>query len=74
MRCLQRHSFELTTWSTKFGFQVRPWCLPCINGGLWLLGVALLGAIVVASKKNSQGLIQFWHTPPNRGWGRPNRA
>jgi hypothetical protein len=43
--------FVLTTWSTEYVFEVRPLSLLVINAGFWLLGVALMGAIVGAWKK-----------------------
>jgi Protein of unknown function (DUF1761) len=44
-------AFVLTTWSTEYVFEVRPLSLLGINGGFWLLGMALMGAIVGAWKK-----------------------
>src|SRR5580658_2112384 len=43
--------FVLTTWSTEYVFEVRPLSLLGINGGFWLFGMALMGAIVGAWKK-----------------------
>jgi len=43
--------FVLTTWSTEYVFEVRPWSLLGINAGFWLLGMMLMGAIVGAWKK-----------------------
>ena len=43
--------FVLTTWSTKYVFEVRPLSLLGINAGFWLLGMALMGAIVGGWKK-----------------------
>jgi len=43
--------FVLTTWSTEYVFEVRPWSLLGINAGFWLIGMALMGAIVGAWKK-----------------------
>ena len=43
--------FVLTTWSTEYVFEVRPWSLLGINAGFWLLGMILMGAIVGAWKK-----------------------
>jgi len=43
--------FVLTTLSTEYVFEVRPWSLLGINGGFWLLGMILMGAIVGAWKK-----------------------
>ena len=43
--------FVLTTWSTEYVFEVRPWSLFGINTGFWLLGMVLMGAIVGAWKK-----------------------
>lgn len=40
-----------TTLSTEYVFEVRPLSLLGINGGFWLLGMALMGAIVGAWKK-----------------------
>jgi hypothetical protein len=38
--------FVLTTWATEYIFEVRPFSLLMINGGFWLLGMMLMGAIV----------------------------
>jgi hypothetical protein len=38
--------FVLTTYSTEYVFEVRPWSLLGINAGFWLLGMMLMGAIV----------------------------
>jgi len=43
--------FVLTTWSTEYIFEVRPFSLLAVNGGFWLLGMILMGAIVGAWKK-----------------------
>ena len=43
--------FVLTTVSTEYVFEVRPWSLLGINAGFWLLGMILMGAIVGAWKK-----------------------
>jgi len=43
--------FVLTTYSTEYVFEVRPWSLLGINAGFWLLGMMLMGAIVGAWKK-----------------------
>jgi hypothetical protein len=43
--------FVLTTLSTEYIFEVRPWSLLGINTGFWLLGMMLMGAIVGAWKK-----------------------
>jgi hypothetical protein len=43
--------FILTTLSTEYVFEVRPLSLLGINGGFWLFGMALMGAIVGAWKK-----------------------
>ena len=43
--------FVLTTWSTEYVFEVRPWSLLGVNCGFWLLGMILMGAIVGAWKK-----------------------
>jgi len=43
--------FVLTTWSTEYVFEVRPWSLFGINAGFWLLSMILMGAIVGAWKK-----------------------
>lgn len=42
--------FELTTISTEYVFEVRPWSLLAINAGYWLFGMMLMGAIVGAWK------------------------
>jgi hypothetical protein len=41
----------LTTLSTEYVFEVRPLSLLGINGGFWLFGMALMGAIIGAWKK-----------------------
>ncbi|MFZ0745757.1 MAG: DUF1761 domain-containing protein, partial [Terracidiphilus sp.] len=41
----------VTTWSTEYVFEVRPFSLLAVNAGFWLLGMALMGAIVGAWKK-----------------------
>lgn len=41
----------LPTWATEYVFEVRPLSLLGINGGFWLLGMMLMGAIVGAWKK-----------------------
>jgi hypothetical protein len=41
----------LTTLSTEYIFEIRPISLLAINGGFWLLGMILMGAIVGAWKK-----------------------
>jgi hypothetical protein len=43
--------FVLTTWSTEYVFEVRPFSLLAVNAGFWLLGMMLMGAIVGAWKK-----------------------
>jgi hypothetical protein len=43
--------FELTSFSTEYVFEVRPWSLLGINAGYWLFGMMLMGAIVGAWKK-----------------------
>jgi hypothetical protein len=43
--------FVLTTLSTEYVFEVRPWSLLGINAGFWLLGMMVMGAIVGAWKK-----------------------
>ena len=43
--------FVLTTWSTEYIFEVRPFSLLAVNGGFWLLGMILMGASVGAWKK-----------------------
>lgn len=43
--------FELTAYCTEYVFEVRPWSLLGINGGFWLIGMMLMGAIVGAWKK-----------------------
>jgi hypothetical protein len=45
--------FELTTWSTEYVFEVRPWSLLAVNAGYWLFGMMLMGAIVGAWKKKA---------------------
>jgi hypothetical protein len=37
--------------STEYIFEIRPISLLAINGGFWLLGMILMGAIVGAWKK-----------------------
>jgi hypothetical protein len=41
----------LTTLSTEYVFEVRPFSLLAVNAGFWLLGMILMGAIVGAWKK-----------------------
>jgi hypothetical protein len=43
--------FVLTTIATEYVFEVRPLSLLAVNGGFWLLGMILEGAIVGAWKK-----------------------
>lgn len=43
--------FVFTTWATEYVFEVRPLSLFAINGGFWLLGMIVMGAIVGAWKK-----------------------
>lgn len=43
--------FELTSWSTEYIFEARPFSLLAINAGYWLFGMMLMGAIVGAWKK-----------------------
>lgn len=43
--------FVLTTWSTEYVFEVRPWSLLGVNCGFWLVGMILMGTIVGAWKK-----------------------
>ncbi|MGO9340559.1 MAG: DUF1761 domain-containing protein [Terracidiphilus sp.] len=43
--------FVLTTWSTEYVFEVRPWSLLGINAGFWFFGMAIMGAIVGGWKK-----------------------
>jgi hypothetical protein len=43
--------FVLTTWSTEYVFEVRPWSLLGVNAGFWLFGMIVMGAIVGAWKK-----------------------
>jgi Protein of unknown function (DUF1761) len=45
--------FELTTISTEYVFEVRPFSLLLVNGGYWLFGMMLMGAIVGAWKKKA---------------------
>lgn len=41
----------LPTWVTEYVFEVRPLSLLAVNGGFWLFGMILEGAIVGAWKK-----------------------
>ena len=41
----------VTTFTTEYVFEVRPWSLVGINYGFWLVGMILMGAIVGAWKK-----------------------
>ena len=41
----------VTTFTTEYVFEVRPWSLVGINNGFWLVGMILMGAIVGAWKK-----------------------
>jgi len=43
--------FELTSISTEYVFEVRPLSLLGVNGGFWLFGMMIMGAIVGAWKK-----------------------
>jgi hypothetical protein len=43
--------FVLTTISTEYVFEVRPWSLLGINAGFWFFGMAIMGAIVGGWKK-----------------------
>jgi hypothetical protein len=43
--------FVLTTWSTEYVFELRPWSLLGVNCGFWLFGMILMGAIVGGWKK-----------------------
>lgn len=43
--------FVLTTFSTGYIFEVRPFSLFLVNAGFWLFGMMLMGAIVGAWKK-----------------------
>jgi hypothetical protein len=43
--------FVITTWSTEYVFEVRPLSLLGINGGFWLIGMVVMGAIVGGWKK-----------------------
>jgi len=43
--------FVLTTWSTEYIFEVRPFSLLGINAGFWLPGMIVMGAIVGGWKK-----------------------
>jgi hypothetical protein len=43
--------FVLTTLSTEYVFEVRPWSLLGINAGFWFFGMTIMGAIVGAWKK-----------------------
>jgi Protein of unknown function (DUF1761) len=45
--------FELTSWSTEYVFEVRPFSLLLVNAGYWLLGMMLMGAIVGTWKKKA---------------------
>jgi hypothetical protein len=44
---------ELTTWTTEYVFEVRPFSLLLVNAGYWLVGMMLMGAIVGAWKKKA---------------------
>ena len=45
--------FVLTTWATEYVFEVRPLSLLAINGGFWLIGMSLMGAIVGGWRKKA---------------------
>jgi hypothetical protein len=45
--------FVLTTWATEYVYEVRPLSLLAINAGFWLLGMAVMGAIVGSWKKKA---------------------
>lgn len=42
---------ELTSLSTEYVFEVRPWSLLGINAGFWLIGMMLMGAVVGGWKR-----------------------
>jgi hypothetical protein len=46
--------FVLTTFSTEYVFEVRPLSLYGVNEGFWLLGMAMMGAIVGGWKKKAK--------------------
>jgi hypothetical protein len=43
----------LTTWATEYVFEVRPYALFAVNTGFWLIGMAMMGAIVGGWKKKT---------------------
>jgi hypothetical protein len=43
--------FILTTVSTEYVFEVKPWSLLGINAGFWFFGMMIMGAIVGGWKK-----------------------
>jgi len=45
--------FVLTTCSTEYVFEERPYSLLAVNAGYWLLGMMLMGAIVGGWKKKA---------------------
>lgn len=45
--------FVLTTWATEYAFEVRTYKIFAINTGVWLIGMAIMGAIVGAWKKKA---------------------
>jgi hypothetical protein len=47
-------SIVLTTWSTEYVFEIRPWSLLGINAGFWAFGMMIMGAIVGGWKKKAK--------------------
>jgi uncharacterized protein DUF1761 len=43
----------LTTWTTEYVFEVRPFSLLLVNAGYWLVGMILMGGIVGVWKKKA---------------------
>ena len=45
--------FVVSTWATEYAFEVRTYKIFAINTGFWLIGMAIMGAIVGAWKKKA---------------------
>jgi hypothetical protein len=49
--------FVLTTYSTEYVFEAKPWSLLGINAGFYLFGMILMGAIVGGWKKTKASSV-----------------
>ncbi|MGD0890090.1 MAG: DUF1761 domain-containing protein [Terracidiphilus sp.] len=47
-------SMVLTTWSTEYVFEIKPWSLLGINAGFWAFGMMIMGWIVGGWKKKEK--------------------